>query len=38
MGEWTKQKLEQMIADKVEESLTLDYKRADSLINTCSST
>ncbi len=32
MSEWTKQKLEQMIADKVEENLTLDYKRADSLI------
>jgi len=33
MGEWTKQRLEQMIADSVEESLSLDYKRADSLGN-----
>lgn len=32
MSEWTKPKLEQMIADGVEENLTLDYKRVDSLI------
>ncbi|NBV23367.1 MAG: ATP-binding protein [Proteobacteria bacterium] len=31
MSEWTKQRLEQMIADRVEEHLSLDYKRADSL-------
>jgi hypothetical protein len=31
MSEWTKQRLEQMIADGVEESLTLDYKSAASL-------
>jgi hypothetical protein len=31
MSTWTKQKLDQMIADKVEESLALDYKRAASL-------
>jgi hypothetical protein len=31
MSTWTKQKLEQTIADKVEESLTLDYKRAAAL-------
>ena len=34
MSEWTKQKLEQLIADKVEESLNLDYKRADALAKT----
>ena len=34
MNEWTKQKLEQLIADKVEESLNLDYKRADALAKT----
>lgn len=31
MSEWTKQRLDQMIADGIEESLSLDYKRADSL-------
>lgn len=31
MSAWTKQRLDQMIADGVEESLSLDYKRADSL-------
>jgi len=31
MSEWTKYRLEQMIADGVEEGLSLDYKRADSL-------
>lgn len=31
MSNWTKHKLEHLITDKVEESLTLDYKRADSL-------
>lgn len=31
MSEWTKQRLDQMIADGVEENLSLDYKRADSL-------
>ena len=34
MSEWTKQRLDQMIADGVEENLTLDYKRADSLAKT----
>ena len=34
MSEWTKQRLDQMIADGVEESLSLDYKRADSLAKT----
>ena len=34
MSEWTKQLLEQMIADGVEENLSLDYKRADSLAKT----
>jgi hypothetical protein len=34
MSEWTKQKLEQLITDKVEESLNLDYKRADALAKT----
>jgi hypothetical protein len=31
MNEWTKQRLDQMIADGVEENLSFDYKRADSL-------
>jgi hypothetical protein len=31
MSEWTKQRLEQMIADGVEENLSLDYKRAGAL-------
>jgi hypothetical protein len=31
MSEWTKQKLERMIADGVEETLSLDYKCADAL-------
>jgi hypothetical protein len=31
MSAWTKQKLDQMIGDKVEESLSLDYKRAAAL-------
>ena len=34
MSEWTKQRLDQMIADGIEESLSLDYKRADSLAKT----
>ena len=34
MSEWNKQRLDQMIADGVEESLSLDYKRADSLAKT----
>jgi hypothetical protein len=34
MSEWTKQRLDQMIADNVEENLALDYKRADSLAKT----
>ncbi len=34
MTEWTKQRLEQMIADGVEEHSSLDYKRADSLAKT----
>ena len=34
MSEWTKQRLEQLIADSVEETLALDYKRADSLAKT----
>ena len=34
MSEWTKQRLDQMIADGVEESLSLDYKRSDSLAKT----
>lgn len=34
MSEWTKQRLEQMIADGMEENLSLDYKRADSLAKT----
>jgi hypothetical protein len=34
MSEWTKQRLDQMIADGVEETLSLDYKRADSLAKT----
>jgi hypothetical protein len=32
MSEWNKQRLDQMINDRVEESLSLDYKRADSLL------
>jgi hypothetical protein len=31
MSEWTKQRMDQMIIDGVEENLLLDYKRADSL-------
>src|SRR5689334_1495143 len=31
MSEWSKHRLDQMIADGVEENLSLDYKRADSL-------
>src|SRR2546422_294753 len=31
MNEWTKQRLDQMLDDDVEESLTVEYKRADSL-------
>ena len=31
MSEWTKYRLDQMITDGVEENLSLDYKRADSL-------
>lgn len=31
MSEWTKERLERMIADGVEENLSLDYKRADAL-------
>lgn len=31
MNKWTKERLEQMIADGVEENLSLDYKRADAL-------
>ena len=34
MSEWTKQRLEQMIADGIEERSSLDYKRADSLAKT----
>jgi hypothetical protein len=34
MSEWTKNRLDQMIVDGIEESLSLDYKRADSLIKT----
>lgn len=34
MSDWTKQRLEQMITDGVEESLSLDYKRADALAKT----
>jgi hypothetical protein len=34
MSEWTKQRLDQMISDGVEENLLLDYKRADSLAKT----
>jgi predicted HTH transcriptional regulator len=34
MCAWTKQRLDQMIADNVEENLALDYKRADSLAKT----
>jgi predicted HTH transcriptional regulator len=31
MSTWTKERIEKMITDRVEESLTLDYKRAASL-------
>jgi hypothetical protein len=34
MSEWTKQKLEQLIADGVEENLALEYKRAAALAKT----
>jgi len=34
MNEWTKQRLDQMIADGIEEHSSLDYKRADSLAKT----
>jgi hypothetical protein len=34
MSEWTKERLDQMIADGVEERSSLDYKRADSLAKT----
>lgn len=34
MTAWTKERLEQMIADGVEESLSLDYKRAAALVKT----
>ncbi len=34
MSTWTKQRLDQMVIDGVEESLTLDYKRAGSLAKT----
>lgn len=34
MSEWTKQRLEQLIIDSVEENISLDYKRADSLAKT----
>lgn len=34
MSAWTRQRLEQMIADGVEEGLSLDYKRAAALIRT----
>ena len=34
MSKWTKQRLERMIVDGVEENLSLDYKRADSLAKT----
>jgi hypothetical protein len=34
MSEWTKQRLEQMISDGIEENLSLDYKGADSLAKT----
>lgn len=34
MNEWTKSRLEHMIADGAEENLALDYKRADSLAKT----
>ena len=33
MSDWTKQRLEQMIADKVEESLSVEYKCARALVN-----
>ncbi len=34
MSDWTKSRLEQMIADGVEDNLARDYKRADSLAKT----
>ena len=34
MSDWTKERLERMIADGVEENLSLDYKRADALAKT----
>ena len=34
MSIWTRERLDQMVADKVEESLVLEYKRAESLQNT----
>jgi hypothetical protein len=34
MSEWTKQRLDQMIADGSEEHFSLDYKRADALVKT----
>lgn len=34
MSEWTRQRLDQMIHERIEESLSLDYKRADSLLKT----
>jgi hypothetical protein len=34
MSDWTKERLDRMIAEGIEESLTLDYKRAASLENT----
>lgn len=34
MNEWTKERLERMVADGVEENLSLDYKRADALAKT----
>jgi hypothetical protein len=34
MSEWTKERLEQMIADAVEENISLEYKRSDSLVKT----
>lgn len=34
MSEWTKERLDQMIADGVEENVSLDYKRAASLSKT----
>jgi hypothetical protein len=34
MSTWTKERIEKMIADCIEENLTLDYKRADALQKT----